>query len=81
VSRCRCGKQHRSYWTLAKCLWPRAIWDGGNGPYALLAHCDVLTVSLHKTLESALDSKRQIDWTACGGRCRRDHEIVRIGVA
>ena len=78
MSRCSCGKQHRTYRTLAKCIWPRAAWIAGRGPFALLAHCSVLTVTLHETLESALAAKNVIDRTACGHACHRAHKIVRL---
>jgi len=76
---CRCGREHRSHRALANCLWPRAAWIAGTGRYALLAHCDVLTIQLHRTMRAALDSKAAIDLTACGGACQRSHEIVDLG--
>lgn len=75
---CYCDKTHRSYATKAKCLWKRAYWITGDGPYAVLAWCRVLTVTLHNTADDAQAAKRWIDETACGGRCHRSHEIIRI---
>lgn len=76
-----CDRNHRSYRTTAKCLWPRAIWIHGEGPYALLAWCGVLTVTLWRTLEEAQNSKKVIDATDCGHACRGRHEIIRIEMA
>lgn len=73
-----CDRKHRTYSTLAKCLWKRACWIDGNGEYALLAHCRVLTVSLWTNLADAEASKRMIDGSACGGQCYRRHEIIKI---
>ena len=60
--------------------WPKACWISGNGPYALLAHCDVLTVTLWSSLEETVIPKRMIDIGACGGKCRgpQGHEIVKM---
>jgi hypothetical protein len=63
------------------CQWPRAEWIHGEGSYALLAHCHVLTVTLHPTLASAEESKTFIDRLACGHACHRAHKIVRLGHA
>jgi hypothetical protein len=70
--------EHRSYRTLAQCLYRRAEWINGEGPYAVLAHCRVLTVTLWKNLPAAEEAKRMIDGGACGGRCSGDHQIVEL---
>jgi hypothetical protein len=57
-----------------------AEWITGNGRYALLAHCRVLTVTLWPTMEAAEVCKKRIDETACGGKCVRDHEILDLEV-
>ena len=44
----------------------------------LLAWCDVLTVTLHATHDDALEAKRIIDFSYCGGRCTGRHEIVKL---
>src|SRR5919198_1244890 len=48
-----CGAKHRTYRTLAQCIWKRAEWIDGEGPYAVLAKCRKLTVTLHETVEGA----------------------------
>ena len=75
-----CTSRHRSYKTMATCIWKRAAWIVGNGPYATLAHCGVLTVTLHPTGEAAEVSKRTIDDTACGHQCSGRHEIVELAL-
>ncbi|PWU52813.1 hypothetical protein DLJ47_17835 [Micromonospora sp. S4605] len=73
-----CQRQHRTHHTTAKCLWPRAVWITGEGPYATLAWCRVLSVMLHPTEAEALAAKHLIDSTGCGGRCNRRHELILI---
>ncbi len=77
---CDCSVSHRSHTTMAKCIWKRAAWVSGAGPYALLAHCQVLTVTLHRTAEAAERSKEGIDG-ACGHMCSSRHEIVELVLA
>lgn len=74
-----CTTRHRTYRTLAKCIWGRRVeWVDGDGPHALLAWCDVLTITLWQDLADAVAAKRGIDRLACGHACRRDHQIVRL---
>jgi len=73
-----CERRHRGYRTLARCMWRRAAWVSGEGAFALVARCGVITVSLWPTLAAAEESKRLIDATACGGRCTRQHEIIKL---
>lgn len=62
----------------AKKKWRKAEWITGNGKYALLAHCDVLTITLWPTYEEAIRSKAFIDKFACGHACYKHHEIVEV---
>src|SRR6266699_4444424 len=62
----------------AKRRWPRACWIEGYGPFALLEHCDVLTVSLFGDYDSANKSKQQLDQYGCGHACSKHHEIVEL---
>jgi hypothetical protein len=52
-----------------------------HGPcFALVSFCHPgATVTLWGSLAEAEASKRFIDQLACGGRCRRDHVIYRLG--
>jgi hypothetical protein len=56
--------------------WRRARTVDGDGPFALLAHCRVLTITLHETSESAEKDKAMIDNVGCGGCCYKRHEII-----
>lgn len=73
-----CVRKHRTFQTAAKCIWPRAAWVQGEGRFALLAYCRVLTVSLHETAEAAEDSKAFIDEFHCGGMCYGRHEVLEL---
>lgn len=74
----RCKKHHRLYRSFMKCAIPRAVWISGEGPFALIAWCEVPTVSLHETIELAERAKERIDCSACGHICHGKHVIVRI---
>ena len=75
-----CRRQHRSYLTAARCIWPRAEWVCGDGQYASLAWCSVLTIALYDTLADAEAAQRFIGKYGCGGRCGGPpwHEIVGL---
>ncbi|MET7639348.1 hypothetical protein [Streptomyces sp. NPDC005438] len=81
-----CTRAHRTYNALAKCMWPRAVWVCGEGPYATVSRCpsggrrNALTVALWSTHEAALSAKKIIDDSMCGGSCwgARGHEIVQL---
>ena len=61
--------------------WGRkAVWINGNGQYALLAWCNVLTVTLWPTMAEAENRKAFIDRTACGSHCTCNHEIVDLSL-
>jgi hypothetical protein len=63
---------------IAERRYPDAAWIMGDGPFALLAHCSGLKVTLHKTHEDAERSKSWIDDLACGGGCTKHHEIINL---
>lgn len=83
-----CNRHHRSYRTLAKCVWRRAAWISGDGPYALVAYCGETTVTLWSSAEAARTGhedgggwcmgKEFIDRYKCGHACIRHHIIVRL---
>jgi hypothetical protein len=64
--------------SLARRRWPSAWQIDGDGPYAVLAHCRVLTVELFDALEQAAARRAILDDHQCGGRCCGDHEIVDL---
>ena len=61
-------------------LWgKRAEWVSGEGQFALLAPCRVLTVTLWDTRDEAEKEKTLMDQTACGGLCTPSlHEIIDL---
>lgn len=67
-----------TYHAVARKRWPRACWIDGEGPWALLAYCTPLTITLWKTREEAEDSKLVIDRLGCGHTCINDHAIFEI---
>lgn len=73
-----CTRDHRSDRTFAQCVWPRAHWVIGDGPYATLAFCRVLTIELHETREHAERMLDVIAGSGCGGACKgeRGHRLV-----
>jgi hypothetical protein len=75
-----CQRRHRTVNTFMKCAIPRAAWVLGDGPYACIAWCRVPTVTLFDTLDDAVKARAWIDATACGGRCQRRHQVVRVEV-
>jgi len=73
------GSAQVDYRKLAQRKWGRrAEWITGKGPFAVLAHCRVLTVTLWTSLEKAQAAKKGIDDCACGGMCHKDHEIINL---
>jgi len=71
----------KSKWRkMAQKLWPFAEWITGNGHWALLAHCKVLTITLWPTYEEAEIRKIQIDKFACGGHCYGFHELFDLSI-
>lgn len=83
-----CSKKHRTRATLARCIWPKAVWIIGEGDYAVLAWCGSgprsghsLTITLHEEAAQAEDAKAVIDAEGCGGRCQGLHEVVKMDVA
>jgi hypothetical protein len=68
----------KKYGVEARLRWPKVAWVEGNGRYALLAWCDVLTVTLWSTEYEAQKQKRFIDRTGCCGECTNRHEIVDL---
>jgi hypothetical protein len=82
----RCDSNHRTYNRFASCVWRKAVWVTGEGPFATVSYCvqwrpgyaDSMTVMLHKTETAARHTLDFIDRTACGGGCSRAHELVRL---
>jgi hypothetical protein len=64
----------------ARRRWRRTCWITGDGPYAVVAHCREVSVSLHHTQENADECLRSLARSGCGGACVMDHEIVDLQV-
>ena len=79
-----CTKRHRTHFTMAKCVWRKALWVSGDGPFASVSYCPhmpygrAITVELHQTSEAAQQAKARIDDTHCGNRCQKDHELIEL---
>ncbi|GAB3154210.1 hypothetical protein GCM10027258_57750 [Amycolatopsis stemonae] len=79
-----CARKHRTFLAMAKCIWRRAVWITGEGPYATVSRCAhgpyelAVTVRLHADLDSAQSSLKLINDTGCGGRCSNRHELVEL---
>ena len=72
-----CARNHRSYRTAAKCIWPKAHSIEREGSFACLAWCGsgpwstALTITLWESQEEAQKAKDWIDRHACGGQCTK----------
>ena len=77
--KCR-SLSHRTWHTAAECLWPKAEWVRGDGPWACVSYCRVTCVTLWPTFQDAAEAKRGIDELACGGVCHgaSGHRIICI---
>jgi len=74
----RCARQHKAWPALAHCMFPRAGWIAGDGPFAVVVGCGVTSVTLHADVEAAEHALEAVGATGCGGRCVRRHELVRL---
>lgn len=74
----RCGRTHRGHQSLAECNWPDAAYVIGDGPYAVLARCDLFTVALYETSDEARRRKRALDANGCGKTCEGRHELTGL---
>jgi hypothetical protein len=80
-----CSARHRTYQAMAKCLWPRAVWVEGEGPYATVSYCqspsyrgNSTSVMLHKTEAAAGKAMAAIDRFGCGGGCTENHRLLEL---
>ncbi|MDA1278606.1 MAG: hypothetical protein O3B95_00980 [Chloroflexi bacterium] len=56
----------------------KAEWLAGEGQYAVLEHCRVLTVHLYTTQIEAAQSKQLVDEAGCGLNCVGTHEMIDL---
>lgn len=73
-----CLGNHRTYNAFTRCAIKRVEWVAGEGRFAVIAWCQVPTVTLHNNATAARNAKEFIDATACGGNCVRNHEVVEV---
>ena len=73
-----CNRRHRTWTALAHCMFQRAAWIAGDGPFAVIAWCGVSSVTLHPDVGTAERSLATVDATGCGRRCVRHHDLVRL---
>lgn len=75
-----CTRSHSTYRSLAICIYRshHPEWIEGEGAYALIAWCRVLTIELHATLEAVEAAAAHINRFSCGGVCHQEHEVVRL---
>ena len=67
-----------NYYKTAKRAWRKSAWIHGDGSFAVVAFCNVTTVSLHAEREDADASKDFIDRLGCGHQCYRHHKVVDL---
>jgi len=78
---CTCQARNMSDWeSVALERWGSAIeWIKGSGPFALVAPCRALTVTLWDSEERAEEERLLINRTGCGGKCNWSlHAIIDL---
>ena len=71
-----------SWQAKARKWWRKADWIQGDGPFAVLAPCRVLTVTLWETRAGAEEAKKSIDKAGCGGKCNPwQHKIIDMSLS
>ena len=76
-----CGRTHGGHQSLAECTWPDAAYVVGDGPFAVLARCDIFTVTLYETSDEARRRKQALDANGCGKTCEGAHELAGLAGA
>jgi hypothetical protein len=81
----RCRRRHTSWYRVAKCRWPRALWINGDPPahedaFALVSACPPgLSVTLWASRAEAEKAKIDLNACGCGGQCRNFHRVIVMG--
>lgn len=73
-----CGRVHHSFAATAACVWPGAGYVIGDGGFALVAHCDIESVTLYPSRAIALEHLADLERDGCGMQCKGDHEVVTL---
>ena len=76
-----CGRTHHGYQSLAECRWPEAAFVTGDGPWALVARCDMVSVALYATRDEARRRRKRLDTVGCGRGCEGQHDVVEVAQA
>ena len=76
-----CGRTHHGYQSLAECRWPEAAFVTGDGPWALIAKCDMVSVALYESREEARRRRKRLDTVGCGRTCDGLHDVVDLAQA
>lgn len=72
-------KRSDSWYAEARRRWlGMAEWVTGEGQFALVEPCRVLTIQLFATQHDALMAKSLVDEAGCGERCDKDHRLVDL---
>ncbi len=81
--RCR-RHRHRTFNAESRCLFRYAAWVSGEGQWATLAGCGVLTIILHRSEHQSRLALGFIETCGCGHRCPASkslqrHRLVYLG--
>lgn len=76
-----CGRTHHGYQSLAECCWPDAAYVTGDGPYALVATCEMVSVALYDSESEARRRRSRLDTVGCGRGCERHHDLFDLAQA
>lgn len=74
-----CERRHRTYLTLAKCVFWKAGTITGDGPWAVPS-CTWFTISLHDSQEEARETIRFLNQGHCGHRCVGQHRLIFLDI-
>lgn len=78
LSEHHCDHLHRTERAFVRCAFRPRIRVAGEGPFAVLATCDLPSVVLHETFEQAVVTMGNLNRNGCGPRCRDRHEYARV---
>ena len=68
-----------SWYAEARRRWAgKAEWVTGEGRYALVEPCRVLTIHLFAYKRDALSALKLANTAGCGERCVGDHRLVKL---
>lgn len=69
----------RTYYSIAKERYKRAVYIVGEGRYATVSTCNgSISVHLHKTQQESRKAIEFINNTGCGSCCTKNHRIIDL---